>query len=91
MFSLTNTGNVNLTGITNPVLTGTNRAEYTILFSSCGTGFLRTATLAPGAQCIVLLAFLPQSGDTVNSVRSATLSVTDLAGTQTSALTGTAK
>jgi hypothetical protein len=91
MFTLVNTGNVPLTGITNPVLGGASPADYQIAFSDCGPGILGTATLAPGASCIIFVQFQPRRSDPANSVRNATLSVTDLAGNQSSALTGTAK
>ncbi|MDP9013571.1 MAG: choice-of-anchor D domain-containing protein, partial [Pseudomonadota bacterium] len=90
MFTLTNTGNVPLTGIATPVLGGTSPADYSILFSGCGPGFMGATMLAPGSSCVVFVGFVPQGSDPVNSVRNATLSVTDLAGTQSSALTGTA-
>jgi len=46
-------------------------------------------TLAPGAACVVTVQFKPQTGQTTG-VKNATVSVTDLAGTQTSTLTGNA-
>jgi hypothetical protein len=92
VFTLTNTGNVPLTGIGNPVLGGARPADYLIVLSSCGPGgFMGTTTLAPGAQCMVVAEFLPRRLNPAQPSRNATLSVTDLAGTQSSALTGTAR
>jgi hypothetical protein len=95
-FLLTNTGNVPLTNITQAVLSGTNAGEYSIvrLCSSCGPAgggqvFPQT-TLAPGASCLITVQFRPSGSDPINSVRNATLSVTDIAGTQSSTLTGKA-
>ena len=96
-FTLTNTGNVTLTGITQGVLGGTaaNQADYTILraFSTCGpTGngqLVANTTLAPGASCIVRVQFKPLTAQ-ATGLKPATVSVTDAAGTQTSALNGTA-
>jgi len=93
IFMLTNTGNVPLTGITQGVIGGAT--EFAILrpMSTCGPAgggqLLGQTTLAPGAACMVTVRFAPPTGDTTG-VKSATLSVTDAAGTQTSALTGTA-
>jgi hypothetical protein len=97
VFALTNTGNVPLTGIAQGVLAGANAADYSIvrLFSTCGPAgggqLLGQTTLAPGVACVVTVQFHPLAGDPANSIRSASLSVTDLAGTQTSTLSGTAR
>jgi hypothetical protein len=94
-FTLTNTGNVSLTGIGQGTLGGTNPTEFTIvrLTSTCGSatnGQLQgITTLAPNATCVVTAQFTPQTAQTTGA-KTATLSVTDLAGTQTSTLTGTA-
>ena len=94
-FSLTNTGNVTLTGITQGALGGTNPTEFTIirLLSTCGPaggGQLAGQTsLAPGAACLVTVQFRPLTTQTTGA-KSATVSVSDAAGTQTSTLTGTA-
>jgi hypothetical protein len=94
-FTLTNTGNVTLTGIAQAALGGTNPTEFTIIraASTCGPAgggqFVPNTTLAPGATCNVEVMFKPLSAQTTG-VKNATVSVTDLAGTQTSTLTGTA-
>jgi hypothetical protein len=95
VFTLTNTGNVTLTGIAQGVLGGANASEFSVfrLLSTCGPAgggqILGQTTLAPGAACIVTVRFTPLTGQTTG-VKNATISVTDLAGTQTSTLTGTA-
>jgi hypothetical protein len=95
VFTLTNTGNVTLTGIGQGVLGGTNATEYTFrpALSTCGpaTGgqLVAHTTLAPGATCVVTVQFQPKTAQTTG-VKNATISVTDAAGTQTSTLTGTA-
>jgi hypothetical protein len=93
---LTNTGNVPLTNITQGVLGGVNAGEYSILrlASTCGPAgggqLFGLTTLQPGATCAITVQFRPSSSDPIGSVRNAALSVTDIAGTQTSTLTGTA-
>jgi hypothetical protein len=95
-FTLTNTGNVTLTGIAQGALGGTNSTEFTIvrLLSTCGpaTGgqLAGDVTLAPGATCNVEVMFKPLGAPQTTGVKNATVSVTDSAGTQTSTLTGTA-
>ena len=96
-FTLTNTGNVPLTGIAQGVLGGTaaNDANYTIvrLLSTCGPAgggqLLGQTTLAPGATCVVTVQFKPLTSQ-ATGLKPATVSVTDAAGTQTSTLNGTA-
>jgi len=95
VFTLTNTGNVPLTGITQGALAGTDANEFSILrlLSTCGPAgggqLAGLTTLAPGGTCIVTVQFKPLTAQTTG-VKAATVSVTDLAGTQTSTLTGTA-
>jgi hypothetical protein len=94
IFMLTNTGNVPLTGITSPTIS-VNLTEFGVptglagLLTTCGTGnpiaALRVTTLAPGASCTIFGQFHP----TTTGLKSGTLQIIDLAGTQTSALTGT--
>jgi hypothetical protein len=92
-FTLTNTGNVTLTGIGNGLTGGATEFATVPLLSTCGPAgggqLTSTTTLAPGATCTVTGRFAPPSGDTAGT-KNATLSVTDAAGTQTSTLTGTA-
>jgi Abnormal spindle-like microcephaly-assoc'd, ASPM-SPD-2-Hydin len=91
-FTLTNTGNVTLTGIAQGVLGGTNANQWTIsrTLSTCGPAgggqLLGQTTLAPGASCVVTVRFQPT---TAGAKGPATVSVTDAAGTQSSTLTGT--
>ena len=91
IFTLTNTGNVNLTGVTAGALGGTaaNTANYAIvgLFSNCGNA--THTTLAPGATCSVTVQFRPLTAQAAGA-KPATISVTDVAGTQTSTLNDTA-
>ena len=97
LFTLTNTGNVTLTGIAQGVLGGnaTNDADYTIVraVSTCGPAgngqLVANTTLAPGATCVVRVQFKPLTAQPTG-LKTATVSVTDAAGTQTSTLSGTA-
>jgi Bacterial Ig domain len=96
VFTLTNTGNVNLTGIGQGTILGTNPSDFPVvrLFSTCGPAgngqFMGQTTLTPGSSCMITVQFRPAAGDTVGA-KSATLSVSDLAGAQTSALSGNAQ
>jgi len=98
IFTLTNTGNVPLTGIGNGQIGGTaaNAANWAVvpLFSTCGPAgggqLVGTTTLAPGATCTIAVQFKPLTAQPAGA-KPATLSVTDLAGTQTSTLNGTAQ
>jgi hypothetical protein len=97
IFTLTNTGNVPLTGIAQGALGGTNATEFSVvrLLSTCGPAgggqLLGDTTLAPGATCVVTVQFRPLTTQTTGA-KTASVSVTDAAGTQTSTpLTGTAQ
>jgi hypothetical protein len=83
-FTLTNTGNVVLSGLNNGSISGASEFGIVPILSSCGG-----STLAPQATCTITVRFAPPSGDTVGT-KNATLNVTDAAGTQSSTLTGTA-
>jgi len=97
VFTLTNNGNVPLTGITQASLAGANAADFFIirLTSTCGPAgggqLAGQTTLAPGSACLVTVQFRPQAAPAPSGVKNATVSVTDAAGPQTSTLTGTAQ
>ncbi len=75
--TLTNGGTTALTGIS-VAITGTNAADFA-QGNNCGT------TLAGSSSCTINVTFAPSG----YGARSATLTVTDSAGTQTSSLSGT--
>jgi Bacterial cadherin-like domain len=95
-YTLSNTGNVTLTGIAQGVLGGANAADFFVnrALSTCGPAgngqLLGRTTLAPGATCVVTLQFRPLTAEAIGT-KTATISVTDAAGTQTSTLTGNAQ
>jgi len=98
VFTLTNTGNANLTGITQATTSGTDAADFPVarMASTCGPAgggqLLGQTSLAPGAACLVTVQFRPPTSDTAGAKGPATLSITDAAGTQTSTpLAGTAQ
>ncbi len=75
VFTLSNAGTAVLP-ITSTTLSG---AGFTLAANTCST------TLAPGASCTLSVSFMPTSAASY----SATLTVVDSVGTQTSSLTGT--
>jgi hypothetical protein len=77
IITVANTGG-NPATLQSPVIAG-NSADFNIIANTCG------ATLAPSTACSISIAFQP----TTSGARSATLSITDSAGTQTAQLTGT--
>ena len=88
VFTLTNNGTVPLTGVTQAVLSGTNASEFSIvaLGTTCGkTG--RTTLAANGGTCIVTVQFKPLTSQSTGT-KTANVSVTDAAGTQSAVLTG---
>jgi hypothetical protein len=62
-----------------PAITGANPSDFSISANTCGTA------LGTSTACTLSITFTP----TTNGTRSAQLSLTDSAGTQTAALTGT--
>ncbi len=95
-FTLTNTGNVTLTGITQGSLSGPNTADYALrpLLSNCGpagNGQLGSnITLAPGATCNIEVQFQPLTSEAAGT-KTVTVSVTDAAGTQSVIIKGNAQ
>jgi len=96
IFVLTNTGTVPLTGITRGTLSGTNVADFAVVrfLSTCGPAgggqLLGQTTLAPGASCTVTTQFKPLTSEPAG-LKTANISVSDSAGTQSSQLFGTAQ
>jgi hypothetical protein len=75
--TLKNAGNATVS-ITSISVTGANSSEFPISANTCGS------TLAAGASCTISVQFKP----TAEKTQSATLTVVDGGGTQTSALSG---
>ena len=96
LFVLVNSGNSNITNVQQAAVVGGDASDFQVipLLSTCGPAGngqpVGTTTLTPGASCLVTAQFKPASGDTTGA-KSSTLSVSDSAGTQTSALSGNAQ
>ncbi|WP_109488884.1 choice-of-anchor D domain-containing protein [Occallatibacter savannae] len=94
-FTLTNTGNVNLTVTNGGTLTAGNTADFAVRPLLPAFGATRCSslpTLAPNASCVITVQFQPQTSDVftgTTSTRTATLTVTDSFGTQTATVKGT--
>jgi hypothetical protein len=95
-FILTNTGTTTVTAVAQGVLGGANAADFTIVraLSNCGpngNGQLLgpRITLAPGATCTVTVGFRPLTAEAAGA-KTATVSVTDSAGTQSVTINATA-
>ena len=87
-FTLTNTGNVPLTLSALTLVNAAGTADFVLrpALSSCSAN----ATVAVGQSCSVLVQFQPQTREAAGQ-KTATLSITDNAGTHTAAITGTAR
>jgi hypothetical protein len=87
---------VNLTAIAQGALGGTNANQFIIAraMSTCGPAgggqLSGQTTLTPGSSCSIAVRFAPTAAPNPTGVKTATVSVTDAAGTQSSTLTGTA-
>ncbi len=90
VFTLTNAGNVNLTGVTQGSLAGANTADYAIVAASSTCGTAGFTTLAPNATCTVTLQFKPLTSEAAG-VKNATLTVGYTGGSQSSTLAGMAQ
>jgi sugar lactone lactonase YvrE len=77
-FTLSNSGTASL-AISSITVTGTNGAAFPIASNGCGN------SLAAGASCVFSVGFAP----TIRGTQSATVTVVDSVGTQTSSLSGT--
>ena len=94
-FTLTNTGSAPLTGITQGLLSGANFTDFYVvpLTSNCGPAaggqIVGRTTLAPGASCSISVQFRPIPTEAPGT-KTATLSVSDSAGTQSCSISGTA-
>jgi hypothetical protein len=84
-----------LTGVGGGVLGGVaaNVANYLIvptgtLLPTCGNP--THSTLLPGATCVVVVQFMPLTAQAAG-LKTATISITDSAGTQTATLSGNAQ
>jgi hypothetical protein len=93
-FTLTNVGNVTLTGIAVAPLTGTDAGKFNFvpLLSTCAGAAgaaVPLTTLAPAQSCVVTVRFQPLATDT-KATRHATLTINSAAAAQIAAITGKA-
>jgi sugar lactone lactonase YvrE len=77
IFTLTNAGTATLP-VTSVAITGTNASEFVLGTNGCGS------TLAAGGSCSISISFKPDA----TGSDTASLTVVDSVGTQTSSLTG---
>ena len=81
-----NTGTESVTFSGAPTITGTNAADFAVSYNAgCGNQFTSGTPLAPSTSCVFLITFTPST----TGAETATLTLTDSAGTQTMALSGT--
>ncbi len=75
------TGTETVTFTATPTITGANASDFSVYPGSCNNGY----TVSSASSCYMYVTFIPGAA----GARSATLTLTDSAGTQTLALSGT--
>ena len=86
IFTLTNTGNVTMTGIGAATFTAGSAANFVKIAGAPTTCGVTQFSLTAGSSCTVVVQF---QGTGTAGAKAATLTITDSFGTQTDALTGT--